>query len=436
MTTLTFSLGITFLIMFGALISLGCLIGVFRSLQRKRLIDDTPTLKTKGVFIGLAELKGTSESDRPLTSYVTETPCVQYEWEVSEKWSRQVVETYKDADGNTRTRTRTESGWKTVDHGSELRTFYLKDDTGVIRVDPENASINGDTVIDTSVRRGNPMYYEKGPLHSVANSDHVRRFRESIIPLHAPIYLIGHSRMRDDAVAVEIAYDEEEPLFIISTSSEKEISKGHGLWAGFWLFTGLLPSIVGPLMFNPTPSITTRLLILSIYLSAVFIGWFWVIYNSLVSLRNSVDQAWSLVDIELKRRSDLIPNLVSILEEYQELEEDIQILSAELRTQAYTQQEDNGETKGISPVLKMVVEKYPNLFASELFLRLQQSLVETEQRIALSRDYFNEIAFYYNTRLEVIPDTLIGKIARLRPRKLFTANDFERAQIDVELVNS
>ena len=124
------------------LLSLLFLAWGLRSLHRKRLIDDTPTLKTMGVFIGLAELKGTAESENTLTSYITGTRCVQYSWSIEEHWSRQVTETVRDADGKTRTRTRTESGWKTVDHGGESPVFYLKDETGVIRIDPRNASLD------------------------------------------------------------------------------------------------------------------------------------------------------------------------------------------------------------------------------------------------------------------------------------------------------
>jgi len=88
-------------------------------LRRKRLIDDVPTSKTQGVFIGLAELKGTAESEVPLTSYLAGISCVQYVWQVDEHWSRTVHETYTDAKGHTQTRTRTESGWTKVAGGGE-----------------------------------------------------------------------------------------------------------------------------------------------------------------------------------------------------------------------------------------------------------------------------------------------------------------------------
>ncbi len=120
------------LIMFlGGLGALGCLIAAFWSLRRKRLIDDSPTSKSQGVFIGMAELKGTAESEQPLTSYLAGVPCVRNIWEVDEHWSRIVMETYSDKSG-VHTRTRTESGWNKVADGHQSVPFYLKDDTGIV----------------------------------------------------------------------------------------------------------------------------------------------------------------------------------------------------------------------------------------------------------------------------------------------------------------
>jgi hypothetical protein len=89
--------------------------------------------------------------------------------------------------------------------------------------------------------------------------------------------------------------------------------------------------------------------------------------------------------------------------------------------------------RGLAPLLRTVVERYPDLKASELFFSLQQSLVETEQRIALARDYFNEIATFYNTRLEIVPDRFVSGLARLHPRTLLSASDFERTEVKVNL---
>ena len=82
-------------------------------------------------------------------------------------------------------------------------------------------------------------------------------------------------------------------------------------------------------------------------------------------------------------------------------------------------------------MLVAVREAYPELTAQPAFLELQKSLVDTEHRIALARGYFNEIATYYNTRLEVIPDRFVAALGGLKPQPLMLANDFEREAVAV-----
>ncbi len=118
----------------GALLSFLMLWGWMRSLKQRRLLEDLPTSKVKGVFIGLVEVKGTAEVETPLTSQLAKQPCVAYDWGVDEHWERTVVESYTDSDGNTQTRTKTESGWIRVDGGIALEPFYLRDDTGILLV--------------------------------------------------------------------------------------------------------------------------------------------------------------------------------------------------------------------------------------------------------------------------------------------------------------
>src|SRR4051812_5436207 len=123
---------VVYIPLLGALLAIACLVAAFRSGKRRWLVENLPTSKTTGVFIGLVELKGTAEAANPLTSYLAETECIYYQWSIEEHWSRTVVEHYTDEKGNSQTRTRTESGWKTVDDGGELIPFYLQDDCGVI----------------------------------------------------------------------------------------------------------------------------------------------------------------------------------------------------------------------------------------------------------------------------------------------------------------
>jgi hypothetical protein len=425
----------------GSVFAILCLIGAFINLRHKRTIDDLPTSKTQGVFIGQVELKGTAESDIPLTSYLASVRCVQYSWQVEEHWSRTVHETYTDSKGHVQTRTRVESGWNRVAGGEQAIPFYLKDDTGIIRVIPQGAKIQGNQTFSQTCTPLNALYYEKGPAHSIMNSTHQRRFHETAIPLHALLYTVGQSRERQDIAAAEIARDKSSDLFLISTRSEKQISFGYARWYWFFIILGLVISTGGGwgwaysvrpisgLEWQPFAVMTGG------YVIALIIGWFWSTYNSLINLHHRVEQSWSQVDIQLKRRNDLIPNLVSAIEGYKGYESESQKILAELRAQieATPPGKTGVDFKGLSPLIRIVVEKYPELKASGAFLKLQQSLVDTEQRIALARDYFNDTATFYNTRLEIIPDRYAAGLAGLRPRTLMSASDFERAPIQVNL---
>jgi len=425
----------------GGLGSLGCLIGAFRALRRKRLIDDVPTSKTQGVFIGLAELKGTAESEVPLTSYLAGIGCVQYMWQVDEHWSRTVHETYTDAKGHTRTRTRTESGWTKVANGGQSPPFYLKDDTGVIQVVPEGATIHSITVFDETCSPNSDLYYGKGPAHGVPDSTHRRRFHETALPLHTMLYVMGQAHERKDIVAAEIAFDKDAPMFVISTRTEKHLSRGHARW--FWglLILGLVLAVGGTIGWSIMAKtyIEWQLLYAAIggFIVALSLGWVWTVYNSLINLHHMVAQGWSQVDVQLKRRYDLIPNLLETVRGYRDYESELQELLAKMRTQVDGTPPGvaGPDFKGMAPTLNVIMERYPELKASESFLRLHQALVDAEQRIALARDYFNNIATFYNTRLEIVPDRFVAALARLRPRTLMTAADFERAPIQVRLAS-
>ncbi|MET0261814.1 MAG: GIDE domain-containing protein, partial [Rariglobus sp.] len=196
----------------GSLLAAVCLWASLRLRRRQRLLHDLPTSKTLGVFIGMVELKGTAESEAPLTSHLAQCRCALYAWKVEEHWSRTVTST----DSKGRTTTRRESGWKTVATGGDSIPFYLRDEEGVVLIRPEGAKHEMLTVFDETVRPNHSLYYGKGPREAVSNSDHRRRFTESAIPLHAPIYVVGPARERTDVVAPEIAADNEAPLYLIS----------------------------------------------------------------------------------------------------------------------------------------------------------------------------------------------------------------------------
>jgi hypothetical protein len=407
--------------------------------RRCRLVDDTPTCKTTGVFIGMVELKGTAEAAHPLRSTLSEQNCVLYDWSVAEHWSRTVTETYTDSEGKTQTRTRHESGWSRVDGGGGMIPFYLQDDCGVVQVVPEGAELETLPMFEYECGRDDPFYYGKGPQAAVADSDHRRRFVEHGIPLHQPIYVMGQARERKDIVAAEITKSDKASMYLISTRREESIS--GGMATGFWMWGwgGLLVSTVFLAVClyrntNGEPPLWPMGAATVIYLGLWMIFWAWMVFNSVVGLRQRVKQAWSQVDVQLKRRQDLIPNLVAAVKGLRDYESKLQTEVATLRAQmtATPPGEAGADYYGIAPLLVAIEENYPELKAEESFLNLQKNLIDTEQRIALARGYFNEIASFYNTRLEVVPDRFLAALAGMKPQPLLLAENFERQAVEVK----
>src|SRR5689334_22643383 len=175
---------------FGGVIALLCLWGAMTTRRKRRLIDDLPTSKAHGVFIGFVELNGTAEAPQPIRSVLAAVECVAYSWTCEEKWSRTVVTT----DSKGRLTTRHESGWKQVAGESVAIPFPLRDDTGDVLVQPFGARVEMVEVFARTVTRDDPLYYGHGPAAAVASSDHIRRFTEQAIPIGTRLYVVGQAR--------------------------------------------------------------------------------------------------------------------------------------------------------------------------------------------------------------------------------------------------
>ncbi len=410
--------------------------------RSQRLLSDLPTSKTSGVFIGLVELKGTAQSADPLIAYLSESSCVHYSYTVEERWSRIVVETYTDKDGKTQTRTRHESGWTTVLNGGEQQNFFLRDDTGVVLVRPKGATLETLRLVDETVSQGHPWYYGKGLGGSVSDSDGVRRFTEHGIPIDTPLFIVGQARERADVVAPEIAADRDAPMFLISTRSEERVQSSHSVGSWFcWLIGLIAAGVAGSQIQFPDLGFDRDLwygALPLLYLAFWAFGWTWMVFNSVVGLRQRVRQGWSLIDIQLKRRHDLIPQLTSVVSALGTHEKEVQAAVAALRTQAQATAPgvSGPDFAGVSATLRVVVEAYPQLVTQEAFAKLHRELVDTEQRIALARTYYNDIATHFATRLERVPDRWVAGLVRMRPEPLLAAEDFERAAVKIAKIDS
>lgn len=384
-------------------ISILCLRLSLRALKRRRLVDDTPTSKTTGVFIGMVELAGKAILDQPLTSVLAETECVHYCWSISEEWEKQVTETSTDSDGKTHTRTRTESGWDTIASGSESIPFFLEDDHGRILVRPEGADFQTETVLDKICTPGDPLYFGKGPPDAIAHSTHRRQFREEAIVRNVPVYVIGQARERTDAVAAEIAASEDASLFMISVRGEQGVRSSFGWRILGWFAAGCALAYGAhqlPLEFSQDQPWPLHLIAPVLFLLLWCVGWIATVFNSLTALRRRVEQAESNVDVMLKRRNDLIPMLVETVKANAAHEASLQETLARLRALA-------DGTHPAAETLHAIAEAYPGLCTHQSFLELQNELTATETRIALARAYHAEITSFFNARTELVPDRWI-----------------------------
>jgi len=409
--------------------------------RRQRLLRDLPTSKACSVFIGLVELKGTAETQAPFTSFLARQPCAQYAYRVEEHWSRVVVTTTTDSKGRSHTTTRHESGWETVASGGERAPFYLQDDTGYVLIRPEGADLQPAEMFSRTVERDDPLYYGQGPEGAVANTDHRRRFVETGLPLHVPLYIVGQARERTDVVAPEIAAAKDAELFLISTKGEEKVTSSYAISSWVCWVLGLVFAPGGLLIGLHESGVPaevfwqTGLTAVAVYLGLWAICWVWMVFNSLVRLRGRVRQGWSLIEVELKRRCDLIPRLVATLTGLQEHERTVQTALAELRTQQQATPPGvaGPDIQGVAVAITAIVEKYPELKTQESFSRLHQELVTTEQRIALARSYYNDITTQFATRLEQVPDCFVARLGAMRPEPLLTVESFERAPVTVNL---
>ena len=160
---------------------------------------------------------------------------------------------------------------------------------------------------------------------------------------------------------------------------------------------------------------------------------FWIIgqYNGLVTLKQRVKNAWSQIDVQIQRRFDLIPNLVETVKGYTKHEEEVFTKVTELRTswaKATTvgeKAELSNELSGALKTIMAVSENYPDLKASQNFAQMQEELQNTENKVAYSRQFYNDTVTKYNTKLQVFPTNLIAGMLHFTEEELFKVDSEE-----------
>ena len=179
-------------------------------------------------------------------------------------------------------------------------------------------------------------------------------------------------------------------------------------------------------------------LIIILIIVAIILIWFVGTYNMFVKLKNSLNEAFSTMDVYLKKRWDLIPNLVETVKGYVKHEKSTFEKVVELRNMPYSGLQNDEKlalnTQLSSSLAKLlaVAENYPDLKASQNFIDLSGQLAQIESDIANSRKYYNAIVKEYNNAVQTIPSNIIASICQYKTAKMFEIDESQRENVQVK----
>ncbi len=179
-----------------------------------------------------------------------------------------------------------------------------------------------------------------------------------------------------------------------------------------------------------------NLVIIAVVLIAI-LGFVWFLYNSIIVAKLRVNEALSQIDVQLKRRTDLIPNLIETVKGYAKHEKQLfeQVTKERASLVKATSVEEKAKVNNqLTETFKSifaVAEAYPQLRASENFMQLQEEVSDTEDKIAYSRQFYNSNVLDYNTKLAVFPNVLIANLLGFKPAEFFAATEEEKKAVKV-----
>ena len=433
------------------------------SWRKKWTIDDTPTSTCRGVFVGRNEVVGQAVPlYQPIVTPFTQTPAVWFKW---------VLERYEKSGDD--------SEWRTVEARSTAAPFWVQDDTGRVLIRPRDAELEpvqglceklgrnfappysrwqlrqwvllGEDVLERQRSMADPSFAElptvdhgwfdttpdtANPISSLSGT---YRITESAIAAGAPIYLLGTARPRVDAGGLE--FSAEAGDLLVSTKSEAQVASSSG-WAARLAGLGclLLSAVfVGALTDAVFDEIKWFLVI---WTAGLEIGLLFLItllrnYNRQVEVKEQAANAWSLIDISLQRRAELLPNLVDVVKGYGEHEHDVQAAVTELRavpappptsklptdaTLSHAETTDRG-MRAAAKTTVALAEAYPDLKASTVYVDLQARIADAEESVASARTFYNKAIEVLRTRRGQFPGSLFARFVEVPSWNYFEADE-------------
>jgi len=380
------------LLTIGALVVIAVLAWLaFRLIRVKRMQENLPTSKTAGVVFGLTELKGklvAEDEQACLVGPVSGRDCTWYHYLIEEKRG-----------SGKRTR------WVTIHEETQKQPFYCEDEEGRLRVFPTRAEVI--------------------TKHRSSNTSAGKRYTERRLEPGDALYLLGKAKTdKTTGESLVLSHDRESP-YIISNRSEAEVMFMKASKAMLLLSLGIsLLFGVGLWVAGSNGDFSSVDFVMASLIAPFFLAVLMTVlmYNDLIFLRQLCDRNWANIDVSLKKRANLIPDLERVVKRYLEHEAGLQTALAELRAQrlevndtkaadAYMVRESR-----IIDELAVLLEKYPDLKGHLVIANFHKRLIKLENEIALIRAGFNDSVMNFNTRVESFPDILLAKIFKFERR--------------------
>lgn len=408
-------------------------VGAWAVDRRRRLYADLPTTPAAAVFAGRNEVVGAAWTAHPTLSHRTSTPSVAWSWLLEEERRHTRTVTSTDSKGNTTSRTETYEQWHKIDSREhQLAELEVVDATGSALVRMTGAKVVVRT-FETDVYRRDA----EGGFLSRMVDNRTGRYRETEkgIAVGDRLFVVGEAVL-DPHRLVPVLHDD----VLVSTRTEESHRGWLGAGALALLLVGAVATVVATsLTIDPDgPTRPTTILPgVAVVATGLLLSWAATSYNRLRLVAQGVDRAWSLIDVQLRRRHDLIPALAQVVRGHAEHESELLVAVAvavavrrtvavgAARRAADLEAAADEQTADLRQVIALA-EAHPELTADESFRSLAAQLADTEDRIAGSRTFYNDSLTLLEDRRQRFPDSLIARRVPLAHRELLGAEHFER----------
>jgi LemA protein len=383
-------------------------IGIALRARTWRVVD-TPISKTCAAAIGEGEFQGRANSPTPQNAPGSGIPCAWYRWKL-----QHYVHSGKS------------SHWETVEHNEYEHGFWVTDDTGSIWVVPANADMDG---------------FDCDTLPVLDRSGRWRQL-EWRLPDKGAAYVLGPVVQAPTGQLMIACDHDSDSDFLISEDSKKQVAQRLGRWAWLSLILAAIALVIVPLLTSTQSlnsngeqqswpalhgSIRLATILFVAYLLVLGLSWLVRVYNRLVIVQTQAEKAWASIEVQLQRRHDLIENLVTVVQKYAQYERQTQtdiaatraqgILPTDAEVQAATATDTGARAEGAK--LVALAESYPQLKADQEFAKLSATLTDTENRIAYSRQFYNEAVNIMRDRRGTLPYAILAPLVKVPSLKLF-----------------